>query len=372
MVQIAQAEGLAIVPCESEADVLHRLADRAFGAHLSYPGEMVRQSSLAYYLKTPRLLIQMLRWFHPELLQGAGPLRILYLGANEHEILDEGRWFYAAFRLEGLPVRKLEITAVGPDLDQEDEADPVLSEEFLPRSMPTALVAAAPCTLEEAVELGLVNPDWESAYDLVVMHHPGFVGQLGDWLEDDAWNDLAGFGDIPIIGTSFDPVDLAFDRMGLATCGRIIDKAYWNTAAHLIPGIEHSEFQTRLFWGGVAWSTRLDQEIIEGRITPSQMDSIKRRSAVQKLLGPSMCPLSAALTWFWTCPMQVSDSGEAVWLSDEIQINVEDGRITAFGRHLDATKLSRRVVRTVKWKERMSLLGALTKELAVRLDVPGG
>ena len=367
--QIAHAEGLVAAPgaASTEAESLRRLLVKAPRLSAPFPGDMISVSYLANVLKAPRLLMQLLKLFEPALLQSSSePLRVLYLGASKHEVFDQGRWFHLAFMLAGIR-RRIEITAVGPEIVADPEALPPTPDAFMVEDIPPAVVAYAPMSLAEAVGVGAVYPDWDRNFDVAVMHHPGFIGHFMDWEYDDAWNDLVSFAKIPILGTSFDAADLMVDSLGLAIYGRPIVRSWWNPEAHFNPNQAQDHFGTRLLWGGVLWSTGLHPDNTEDDISQFQLQAISENRDFWELTASAFRALKASVSCQRVIPMQRSDIGDKVWVADQIWMDVATGDVDAFGRRLPATPLTRRVCSIPTCRGRLVFCKELLLEIAIRL-----
>lgn len=344
------------------------------GARTDLDGEEAMRTRFAMYLKAPLTLIRLLQTFHAELVVASPePLRILMLGAAQDEVWDQGRWYAYAWQLLGLPARKLEILAVGPDLqglvyDAHSEAHKeVANLEPAVRVMPARVEVLLDSETNKL-------PDWMFDIDVCVMHHPGFVSNLADWVSDRAWFDLASFTQVPIIGTSYDVADFEYDRHGVEIFGRTIDKVFWNPAAHVLP-VNNSTCPhwTRLQWGGVLWSTspKPIEQIRTLGITAGQQAAtawMSRNSAVGLGAMDFHPNLNEHLRWFYTCPMQFDDLREGLWVTDDIRIERASGRVRAFDIELPATDLTRRLVSEENLEARIEVLRPLLDELAPRLD----
>ncbi len=368
---IAHTHGLLTAPgVRTESDVLSSI----LSSESALDGEQATRTQFAMYLKAPLTLIRLLQTFHPELVVASPePLRILMLGATQDEVWDQGRWYSYAWELLGLPARKLRITAVGPGLrglfhETRSEAHDVVA------SLHPA-VRLAHGRLEGLLDSETNKlPDWMFDIDVCVMHHPGFVSHLADWVSDRAWFDLASFTQVPIIGTSFDVVDFEYDRHGVEIFGRTIDKVFWNPAAHVLPVNDSiCPHWTRLQWGGVLWSTKPKpiEQIRTLGITAEQQAAtawMSRHSAVGLESMDFNRKLNEHLRWFYTCPMQFDDLREGLWVTDDIRIDRADGRVRAFDIELPATDLTRRLVSTESLEARLEVMRPLLDELAPRLD----
>lgn len=365
--QLAHRQGLHTAPGPRlESELLSSMIEKVQPG--LWDADTCTRTLWAYYFKAPILLARLLQLFHPHLLEpGHGPLRVLYLGADQTEVMDDGRWFPLAWRLMGLPYEGLEITAVGPGLAEKEgwqESEWKDRVERLP-----AVTDSCPGRLEDACTTFEMSFGWERLFDIVVMHHPGFVANSREWTDDLAWADLAGFADLPIIGTSFDDTDLPFDRVGLAMSGRIIDQVYWNPMGHVSPGGDaQDEFGTRLRWGNVLWSTCKDPNVREDGISPSQRKAMEWIRKYHVTLFSNPTPLQAWTVWLYTCPMQFDDLHRWVCVTDDIRITCNTGCVTAYGVELEATELTRRVVETSSLDQRLSIYPELMKELGGRLD----
>lgn len=356
---------------KTESDLLESL----LGKLSKYPGmdgDTLTKSLWARYFKAPLLLLKMLQVFHPRLLETGKQLRVLYLGAGHDEFPDQGRWHALVWLMAtGRPITDLKIVAVGPALSTSHtwEASPVVWSDMVAHLPP--FVGFLPGTLQEAMSTNGMAVDWEDHFDVVVMHHPGFVANFLSWSQDEAWADLAGFAKIPVIGTSFDPVDLAFDRKGLAVCGRIIDRVYWNSSAHVAPFDNFdTHLGTRIQWGGVMWSTVLDDQTGENMISNSQQQAINWQEEMHiPLIMNRTTDLHQYLRWLYTCPMQFDDIHEHLYLSDDIRIRRNDACIEAFGQIRPATDLSRRLIETTILEDRLRLVPKLSEELSTQLDM---
>jgi len=324
----------------------------------------------AHYMKAPLTLIKLLKLFHPHLLRLPRPLRILYVGADQSEVLDEGRWLTMAWLLQNISPHAPYVTAVGPALANASEWE---------RSPWRSMVAAAPQqmmllpgTLEQALSTEDACVNWEEAFDVVVMHHPGFVANMHNWWQDAAWMDLAGFADIPIIGTSFDDTDLHFDTMGLAASGRIVDRVWWNPTAHIGPANQdhgHNQLRTRLQWGGVLWSTRRDPQFVENQFSHNQDIAMDWFESVYTRLHERGGPLAFLVRWHYSCPMQFDTLRHHLLVSDDIRIEVATGRVHAFGQTAEAGPVTRSVLNLKCLEDRLYKAPEVLCEIAARIDV---
>ena len=376
------------LPIEGRTDVLERFAARQglktapgvrietdllmsalwkFDDQARGDAEAMPRSLWAHYLKAPLLLVRLLELFQPHLLKLDRPLRVLYVGAGHEEVLDGGRWHGLLWAFKRLSRHLPEITAVGPALGKPHEAsDWAEVVEAVPQ-----LADLLPGTLEQTLSVpeGCIN--WEEHFDVVVMHHPGFVGHVFDWMHDQAWADLAGYADIPIIGTSFDAVDFEFDKRGLATSGRIVDQVFWNPAAHVNPAFEdpaHNRLRTRVQWGGVLWSTQRDPGVSE------TSESLNQRVAREwfdnyhfHIVGDRF-PISPLLRWHFSCPMQFDDVHQHLLVSDDIRVNCSTGEVDAFGQRFAPGPKTLEALAAQDLNARLKLTPEVIVEISDRLD----
>lgn len=373
--KVAIAQGLTTAPgVRTESEILGALLPPAPPQIHGDPRDFHTRTLFAHYFKAPLLLARLLQLFHPHLL---GPrqrrLRVLYVGAARDETLDEGRWFPVVWDALGIRHQQIELTAVGPELAMRHTWEPSPLKDLVCEVPPTLTEYVG--TLEDALAPAGRAPDWEVYFDIVVMHHPGFVAHAYDWLHDEAWQDLAGFAGVPIVGTSFDATDFAFDRNGLALSGRLVDRVFWNSAAHVAPGQEIENARaTRLQWGGVVWSTILDPDVREDGVSPHQELATQwfARNGLAGLIGNQMSrqstPLLGHLYWYYTCPMQFDDMLQSVHVTDDIRIEAGTGNVTAFGQVVPGTDLSLRITQTPLLEERLALMIPLLTEIRPHLN----
>lgn len=373
--RVAAKQGLTTAPgIRTESEVLRAIMGPASRHAPGNDDDYHTKTLFAHYFKAPLLLARLLQLFHPHLLEPRQRrLRVLYLGAGRDETLDEGRWFRVVWEHLGLGHQELDITAVGPELERRHEWEPSAFRDMVSDVPPTLSEYLG--TLEESFAPAGRCPDWERRFDVVVMHHPGFVAHVYDWLEDEAWQDMAGFADIPIVGTSFDATDFAFDRNGLAVSGRLVDRVFWNSAAHVAPGQEIENARaTRLQWGGVLWSTKRDPNTREHAVSPDQEAAVQwlNRNGLVGLIGDPRArlamPLLDHLYWLYTCPMQFDDIMHSLHVTDDIRIDLSTGTVTAFGHVIPGTELTRRITRESSLEQRLSLLRPLLGEIEPHLN----
>lgn len=365
--QLAHRQGLETAPGDRhEGEVLKR----ALGKRVGYTADVITKTLWAHYLKAPFTLIKLLELFHPHLLGLDRPLRILYLGAGREEVLDGGRWYGLAWQIRNLGWHMPAITAVGPALANaaDWEASPW---ESMVDAYP-ALLHGLPGTLAQVLATEEACINWEENFDVVVMHHPGFVANLYDWWGDDAWMDLAGFAEVPIIGTSFDAVDAQFDKHGLAASGRIMDRIWWNPAAHVNPAhADRSQVQsdTRLQWGGVLWSTKRDPQFVDGMSSRNQEDAARWFQRYHTGLFDNHQALVPFQHWYYTCPMQFDDVHQHLMVTDDIRIEVHGGKVEAFGQTIEPGPIALEVLAMTRLEQRLARAPALLEELGARLDL---
>lgn len=347
---VAHAQGLKTAPLggRNESDILANILSGIVDAD----PDLLTKSLWAHYFKAPILLYRMILHFHPHLLN-ISHLRVLYIGADKDEVFDEGRWFSLAWRLLGLSHQKLEIDAVGPDLAHEDDWEESPWAYMVASETPVTILY--PETLEETFVLENKVINWENEFNLVVMHHPGFVTNWNGWAHDAAFADLAGFANIPIVGTSYDPTDYAFDRHGLAVLGRVVDGVYWNSAAHLNPGEIYHNYQSRHFFGQVMWTARLDPVTIENDITPTQLEALHWMETYHPFNTPDLIRENP-LFWQYTCPMQFDDLHQSVYVTDDIRIDCATGKITLFDVDIHPNQFSTKIANSPVLEDRLSLL----------------
>ncbi|MGH8463067.1 MAG: hypothetical protein ACRER5_02905 [Pseudomonas sp.] len=371
--QLAGKQGLSPAPgMRTESEVLaSALANYSAGTSVTmHDAETLPRTLWAHYLKAPFLLIKLLELFHPHLLKLDRPLRVLYLGAGMDEVLDEGRWFSVAWALREISKHPPQITAVGPELANQGQWE-ASAWRYMVEQRP-ALADLLPGKLLEVLGTEDECANWEEYFDIVVMHHPGFVANMHDWWQDDAWMDLAGFADIPIIGTSFDAVDFEFDKHGLAASGRIVDQVLWNSAAHVNPGsadVGTNRLETRLQWGGVLWSTTRDKQFVEGMESQRQHRAFDWFAQHHFPLLQSPHPLTKYLRCHYSCPMQFDDVHQHLLVTDDIRINRASGRIEAFGQTLEPGPVVLEVLATASLAGRLKLAPALIAEVGEKLDL---
>jgi hypothetical protein len=365
--EVARAEGLRPAPnAGTEAQRLHGLMARIPELSAPFPGDLISLSYLAYYLKAPRLLLQMLELFHPHLLRrSAQPLRVLYLGASKHEVFDEGRWFAFAFGLAGIQ-REVRITAVGPELAKDPEAVRPSPYPHVVGMLPSTLDGYFPTTLCDALTEGHFAPDWEQYWDVVVMHHPGFIGHWRDWDDDDAWHDLISFAEIPVIGTAFDPADLLVDRLALATYSRPITHAWWNPAAHFNPCAGADAYSTRWQWGGVLWSSERHPDTRENQSSAFQRQAADEFNEYWGTLFHLLEAFGPDTSLVRVSPMQRSEFGDRIWMADQASIDVASGELHLHGVTYAATDLTRRIAATPTCAERMRFGRQLADQIAAQ------
>lgn len=323
----------------------------------------------AHYLKAPLALIKLLELFHPNLLRLDRPLRVLYLGAGQSEVLDEGRWLALAWKLRAVSRHLPDVTAIGPELAGAADWEPSEWRSMVEPLPP--VITMIPGTLKQALGPMAGPPDWDRLFDVVVMHQPGFVGHFMDWWEDVAWADLAAAAKVPIIGTSYDAVDLAFDEKGLAASGRVVDSVYWNPVAHIYPdsGVAgQNPHQTRLQWGGVLWSTVPDAGAAQGFTwhQRSALDWFKEHLLGLLQDGPGLTGLQR---WHRTCPMQLDDVHQYLMVSDDIRIDTRTGQVEAFGQRVAPGPVALEVLAEPGWEQRFRRTKDLLVELEGQLDM---
>lgn len=366
----AHAEGLKTAPNgRLESEILAKMMSPFPGAD----PDMLTKTVWAFYFKAPILLYRMLMHFHPHLLQKSQKtLRVLYLGAGKDEACDQGRWYSLAWRSLGLTHQQLEITAVGPELafehtwETSEATNMVRFERPVMLNLPGTLEDAFPTSDDEVI-------DWDKSFDVAVMHHPGFVANIPTWGEDDAFIDLSHLSRIPIVGTSYDAVDFAYDKQGLAYLGRTVESVYWNSAAHIYPAIDQHPYQTRYQWGAVMWSARQDPDnelyIEQERYTPLQQSAIEWQRFNHPL---SMVDSSfhQYMYFHYICPMQLDAFHQFVYATEDILINCATGKVRAFGMNVPQTSTSMFIgFHSTTLEERLFLFPSFMRELFQVLDI---
>lgn len=336
----------------------------------SEAAEILPKTLWGHYLKAPFALIKLLELFHPQLLGMERQLRVLYLGAGRDEVLDEGRWFSMAWMLRGIKGPPPDITAVGPELANAASWEPSPWRNMVERLPATATIL--PATLIQSLGVGDQCVDWERHFDIVVMHHPGFVALMNDWWLDEAWTDLAGFAEIPVVGTSFDATDFAFDTWGLAASGRIVDRAWWNPVAHVAPlDAEQASngLGIRIQWGGVLWSTTRDPQFVEGARSRNQEAAFRWFEEHLHPLFIDQRGIAKLLRWYYSCPLQFDSTRQHLLVTDDIHIHVASGRIEAFGQQGRAGPAARAALSAQDLEARLKLAPALLAEIEAWLDL---
>jgi hypothetical protein len=358
--QLGRREGLLRSPngAINETLALHHLFARLPTLAAPFPGELITRSMLAYYLKAPRHLLTLIELYAPELFSRKKPVRILYLGASKHEMFDEGRWFSLAWFLAGHALGNLRITVVGPEIAQDVEAHRPSGQFGGAPDMPPALVAAFGGTLSEAIDEGVVARDFGKHYDLVVMHHPGFIGHWHDWLNDEEWLRLAQTRALPIVGTSFDPADLYLDRLGLVAAGRDVAHACVHSAAHFNPCYVDAEHKIRLWWGGILWSTspRSRSNRLQG-----QLASYRSFNAMWHALAALQEATSIEFTWYSVTPMQRCDYDQKVWLADQISLDIQTLELTIAGESRGRIAQAQSIADAASIGERLGMIHSATR-----------
>lgn len=371
--QHAHRQGLRTAPGgRHEGEVLAAaLADVTLPPGMQhYDAEILPKTLWAHYFKAPFALIKLLELFHPDLLKIDRPLRVLYLGAGRDEVLDEGRWFGLAWKYRDVSRHLPRITAVGPELANTQDWEPSPWAPMV-QDLP-ALTTCLPGTFDQALggQGGAVT--WEERFDVVVMHHPGFVANAHDWWTDLSWGDLAVGSGVPIVGTSFDAVDFAFDRQGLAGSGRTINHAWWNPAAHVSPAHASPDFavlQTRIQWGGVLWSAQSDEEFARDGTSRGWRSAMEWFCTYQDPLILGQGPLTPYLRWYYTCPMQFDDVHQHLIVTDDIRICVRTGAIEAFGQVVAPGPVALEVLALARLEARLRRAPALIAEIGGQLDM---
>ena len=371
---LAHKEGLRTAPgprCEGR--VLHAaLSSTDIGIPGTMHGPDILPMTLwAHYLRAPFLLLRQLELFQPALLNVDRPLRVLMLGADSSEVLDEGRWYALAWRMRYPDQPPPQIIAVGPSLSRQAQWGPSQWAHMVERLAPT--LEMLPGALSQYFIDGDDCVDWDCSFDVAVMNHPGFVAYHHAWWEDDAWLDLAGFSEIPLVGASFDATDLAYDRHGLAASGRQLDEAWWNPTAHIQPAYADPEFNgvpTRLQWGAVLWSASRNPGMVEGKPEPESQRAVDWFARWHYPLVMTPQGLSGYFMYFYSCPMQLDALHQKLMISDDIMVDIRTGHVSVFSQEISPGPRTLELLSATTLERRLELGPAVLEEIWPLVDLP--
>lgn len=168
--------------------------------------------------------VAMARWIatqEPQLM-GKPVLRVLVVGAEMSDTIDDGMWYAALPVLLGQPEMALHVDLVGPELG-EVPVEMRVAINYQPVQTRLAGRLPAPvqghkCRLSTFLD---TRPD--NRYDLVFLFHPGLafhreIGKPETWFCDDSLHRLVALG-APIVVTTLHPDDYVGDRLALEAHG---------------------------------------------------------------------------------------------------------------------------------------------------------
>ncbi|MCC7486091.1 MAG: hypothetical protein IT529_14045 [Burkholderiales bacterium] len=162
-----------------------------------------------------------------------GAMRLLVIGAETVDAVDEGRWYAALPALTGTG-GEFTVTLLGAELDA----------SFASAAAPLAPARAARCvrvSLARFIETGT------DAFDLAVMFHPG-LGKHRGWLEDGSLARVIGSG-CELVASAYEEDEFEMDRWVLECHG------YGVAGDSLVNpyclDLDHE--RTAVRWGRVLW-----------------------------------------------------------------------------------------------------------------------
>lgn len=161
-------------------------------------------------------------------------LRLLVIGAELVDAVDQGRWYAMLPLLLGVDLESA-VTLVGADLDPSF----VSPAEALAPSRP------APCARARLVDY--LGENRSAEFDIAVIFHPG-LGKHRGWLEDGSFARLIA-GGVQLVASAYEEDEFEMDRWVVESYGySVLEDPVINP---FFLDLDHE--QTRVRWGRALW-----------------------------------------------------------------------------------------------------------------------
>lgn len=186
-----------------------------------------------------------------------GELRLLVIGAEKLDAVDEGRWYQLLPVLLGCEM-SVEVTLVGDRLDHRFDSP---------------LRAMAPAKAAR-MQVGRLADYFQSEpsprVDLAVLFHPGFQKHRG-WLEDGSLRRLAALG-APVVSISYEADEAELEGWVVACHGfealgaPVLNPFY----------LDFSDGSSRVHWGRAMWRLQVRPDSAGQPVDRARLDALDR------------------------------------------------------------------------------------------------